>query len=128
MQTYAVRTDRFGAGAYRAPMATPTAFAIESLVDELARQLGIDPIELRLRNVPAEGDLRLDGIRWQRTGMRETLEAIAAHPLWERRGRSPEDEGMARRRPLPGRKDRAPARSAGWTATAASRSSPGTST
>jgi CO/xanthine dehydrogenase Mo-binding subunit len=94
VQTYAVRTNRFGAGAYRAPMATPTAFAIESLVDELARQLGIDPIELRIRNVPAEGDARVDGIRWQQTGMRETLEAIAAHPLWERRNALPHDEGI----------------------------------
>ena len=94
VQTYAVRTNRFGAGAYRAPMATPTAFAIESLVDELARQLGIDPIELRIRNVPTEGDARVDGIGWQQTGMRETLEAIAAHPLWEQRNALPDDQGI----------------------------------
>jgi len=94
VETYAVRTNRFGAGAYRAPMATPTAFAIESLVDELARQLDIDPIELRIRNVPAEGDARVDGIRWQQTGMRETLEAIAAHPLWQQRNALPEDQGI----------------------------------
>jgi CO/xanthine dehydrogenase Mo-binding subunit len=94
VETYAVRTNRFGAGAYRAPMATPTAFAIESLVDELASQLGMDALELRLRNVPSEGDARVDGIPWQQTGMRETLEAIAAHPLWERRHAMPENEGI----------------------------------
>jgi CO/xanthine dehydrogenase Mo-binding subunit len=94
VEAYAVRTNRFGAGAYRAPLATPTAFAIESLVDELARRLDLDPIELRLRNVPAAGDLRVDGIAWQQTGMRETLETIAAHPLWESRHDVPEHEGV----------------------------------
>jgi len=94
VRTYGVRTNRPGAGAYRAPLATPTAFAIESLVDELARRLDVDPIELRLRNVPAAGDLRVDGIAWQATGLRETLEAVRAHPLWQRRDDLPENEGI----------------------------------
>ncbi len=37
VQTYGVRTNRFGPGAYRAPTATPCAFALEPLLDELAR-------------------------------------------------------------------------------------------
>ena len=94
VHTYGVRTNRFGAGAYRAPMATPTAFAIESLVDELALQLGLDPIELRVRNAPVGGDVRIDGIPWQQTGLQETLETIAAHPLWARRNDLPEHEGL----------------------------------
>jgi CO/xanthine dehydrogenase Mo-binding subunit len=94
VRTYALRTNRPGAGAYRAPLATPTAFAIESLVDDLARQLGVDPIELRLRNVPEAGDRRVDGIAWQATGMRETLNAIREHPLWTQRGDLPADEGV----------------------------------
>jgi CO/xanthine dehydrogenase Mo-binding subunit len=91
---YAVQTNRFGAGAYRAPLATPTAFAIESLVDELAYRLDLDPIDVRLRNVPSAGDSRVDGIPWQQTGLRETLEAIGDHPLWARRGELPANEGI----------------------------------
>jgi CO/xanthine dehydrogenase Mo-binding subunit len=94
VRTYGVRTNRSGAGAYRAPLATPTAFAIESLVDELARQLELDPIELRLRNVPEAGELRVDGIAWQATGMRETIDAVREHPLWLRRSDLPDDEGV----------------------------------
>ena len=40
---------------YRAPGATPTAFALESLVDEAAERLGIDPLEFRLKNVSRPG-------------------------------------------------------------------------
>src|SRR5262249_54095542 len=79
---------------YRAPLATPTAFALESLVDELALQLDLDPIAMRLRNVPSAGDPRVDGIAWQQTGLRETLEAIGEHPLWERHGELPRNEGI----------------------------------
>ena len=44
---FGVVTNRFGAGAYRAPAAPQTAFAVEQLLDEIAQKLGIDPIELR---------------------------------------------------------------------------------
>lgn len=39
-----------GAGAYRGYGATQAVFATESLLDELADRIGIDPCELRLRN------------------------------------------------------------------------------
>jgi CO/xanthine dehydrogenase Mo-binding subunit len=94
VNVYNARTNKFGAGAYRAPNATPCAFVLESLVDELAGRLGIDPIELRLRNVPEAGDLQLNGTRWPALGLRETLEAIRDHPLWLRRHDLPANEGI----------------------------------
>src|SRR5262249_38962677 len=54
-----VRTNRVGSGAYRAPTAPQTAFALESLLDELAERLELDPVEIRLRNAAEEGDQRL---------------------------------------------------------------------
>ncbi|WP_329206675.1 xanthine dehydrogenase family protein molybdopterin-binding subunit [Streptomyces sp. NBC_01696] len=39
----------------RAPGEAPGSFALESAIDELAEQCGIDPIELRLRNEPEVG-------------------------------------------------------------------------
>src|SRR5581483_4946140 len=48
-----VATNRMTFGAYRAPAAAPAAFAVESLIDDLARALELDPLELRSRNVTA---------------------------------------------------------------------------
>lgn len=45
-----VRTHAGPAVAFRAPGYAEGAFALESAVDELARELGLDPIDLRLRN------------------------------------------------------------------------------
>jgi len=64
--------------AYRAPGATNAAFAAETVVDEIAEKLGIDPIELRLKNAAKEGTQRVDGPKYRRVGCVEVLEAIKA--------------------------------------------------
>jgi CO/xanthine dehydrogenase Mo-binding subunit len=94
VRAYGVRTNRFGTGSYRGPGGPQAAFAIESLLDELAAKLGIDPVELRLRNLAAEGDAMIDGEPWAPLGHREVLEAAAAHPLWRDRATLPQDEGV----------------------------------
>lgn len=95
VRAYGVRTNRFGTGSYRGPGGPQAAFAIESMLDELAAKLGIDPIELRLRNLAAEGDAMVDGEPWPPLGHRRVLEAAAAHPLWRDRASLPPDEGVA---------------------------------
>lgn len=42
----------------RAPGETPGTFALESAIDELAHEMGIDPIELRARNEPAKDPVK----------------------------------------------------------------------
>ena len=61
LRGYGVQTNRFTFGAYRAPGAPTAAFALESLLDELAEKLGLDPIELRLKNAVVEGDVGVSG-------------------------------------------------------------------
>src|SRR6202020_1342067 len=56
-----IATNRMTFGAYRGPTAPPAAFALESLIDELAHKLELDPLELRLRNVSVEGGLAPSG-------------------------------------------------------------------
>jgi CO/xanthine dehydrogenase Mo-binding subunit len=68
--------------AYRAPGSPMAAFATESLVDELARMLDIDPIELRLKNAVSEGDRAPYGPPYGPIGLKQTLEAARAHPHW----------------------------------------------
>ena len=68
--------------AYRAPGATQAAFACETVVDELAQALGIDPITLRLKNAAKEGTRRIDGPVYPRVGFIETLEAARKSEHW----------------------------------------------
>ncbi len=89
-----VATNRVSPGAYRAPGAPPAAFAVESLLDRLAAELNLDPIELRLRNVMTAGDRGLDGQEIKSFGARECLERMRDHPLWQRRGELPDGEGV----------------------------------
>ena len=62
--------------AYRAPSAPMAAFATETVLDEIARELDMDPIDLRLLNAVEEGDLKPEGPPWPLVGLKETLEAI----------------------------------------------------
>ncbi len=89
-----VATNRVTFGAYRAPTAPPAAFAIESLIDDLARRLGIDPLGLRLRNVAGEGDLAPSGQPFPVFGARACLERVRDHPLWAQREQLPAGEGI----------------------------------
>ena len=66
--------------AYRAPSAPMTAFATESVLDEIAETLRIDPIEIRLINAVTEGDPSTMGVPFPRIGFVECLEAVRDHP------------------------------------------------
>ena len=97
IRAYGVQTNRFTFGAYRAPGAPTAAFALESLLDELASKLGLDPIDMRLRNAVVEGDLGMSGSPLPTIGAVQVLERIREHPLWAQRDSLPEGEavGMA---------------------------------
>ena len=89
---YDVVVNKPKTAAYRAPGAPNAAFAVEQAVDELAQKLGIDPLELRLKNAAKEGTRRVDGPTFNRVGLVETLEAMRDHhhysaPLGENQGR-----------------------------------------
>jgi CO/xanthine dehydrogenase Mo-binding subunit len=85
VKAYGVRTNRFGVGAYRAPTAPQTCFALETIVDEVAVALGIDPIEIRRRNLVAADARMVDGESWTAHGAAEVLDAIEASPVWRDR-------------------------------------------
>ena len=91
---YGVQTNRFTFGAYRAPGAPTAAFALESLLDELAQKLGLDPIEMRLHNAVVEGDVAITGSPYPTIGAVDVLERIREHPLWAARESLPDGEGI----------------------------------
>lgn len=84
-----VLTHKPQTGAYRAPGSPQATFALESSVDELARALGQDPLEFRLKNAAREGDPTGTGQPWPNIGVDQVLEAAREHPLWKDRGREP---------------------------------------
>ena len=73
---YDIVVNRPRSAAYRAPGGTNVAFAVESVVDELAEKLGMDPADFRILNGAKENDRRPDGLQYARIGQIETVEAI----------------------------------------------------
>lgn len=79
---YAVYTNNPPCGAMRGFGATQTAYAIESAMDRLARELDIDPLELRIRNALEEGYVLPTGqIADGPTPVAELLEHLRGLPL-----------------------------------------------
>ena len=72
---YDVVANKPPVAAYRAPGAPIAAFGCETVVDELAEKLGLDPMEFRLRNAAREGTRRVDGPVFPKIGNIETMEA-----------------------------------------------------
>lgn len=79
---YAVRTNNPPCGAMRGFGAVQSCFGHEAQMDLLAEALGMDPVELRLRNALEPGDTLLTGQTIEGTApVRECIEAAMAHPL-----------------------------------------------
>ena len=62
--------------AYRAPGSTQVCFATETIVDEICREIGMEPADFRLKNAAKEGVRRVDGPVCGKVGMIETVQAI----------------------------------------------------
>ncbi len=80
---YDVLSNRPKSAAYRAPGSPMAAFAVESLVDEMCRELNLNPIEVRLLNGSKEGSKSSFGPTFRKIGLIETLKAAKSHPNLE---------------------------------------------
>jgi len=74
-QQHVLELDTISNTIYRAPGEALGSYALESAVDELAYKLGMDPIELRLRNEPAKNPI--DGKTFSHRQMRQCFAAGA---------------------------------------------------
>ena len=87
-----VMTNRPREAAYRAPGAPMAIYAVESVVDELCQELGLDPLDVRLKNAARLGTKSSYGPTFNEIGLVATLEAAKAHahysaPLGANQGR-----------------------------------------
>ena len=80
---YDVVSNRPKVAAYRAPGAQIIGFAVESTIDLLAREIGMDPIGFRLKNAAREGTKTAYGATFGPVGLVECLEAIRNHPNYK---------------------------------------------
>jgi CO/xanthine dehydrogenase Mo-binding subunit len=79
---YDVVCNRPKSAAYRAPGSPISAFAVESVLDMLARKVGMDPLQFRLRNAARPGTTMIYGPKMAHGGYVETLEALINHPAY----------------------------------------------
>lgn len=75
IDAYDVVVNKPKTAAYRAPGAPAAAFAIETVIDELAKAQGVDPLVFRKANSAHEGTKMVTGIPFPRIGHEECVEA-----------------------------------------------------
>jgi CO/xanthine dehydrogenase Mo-binding subunit len=76
LRGYRVYTNKIPRGNVRAPSAPHPTFAVESHIDGLAKKLGLDPLEIRMKNGVEDGDaLPGKGPILKNVGLKPTLEA-----------------------------------------------------
>jgi len=77
IDSYTVYTNNVPRGHMRSPAKPQVVFAVESHMDMIAQELGMDAYQFRLKNVMREGDSSPIGHHWQQIKALETLEAAA---------------------------------------------------
>jgi 4-hydroxybenzoyl-CoA reductase subunit alpha len=92
---YRVLTNKPACGAMRGHGTVNVRFAFESLLDELAQEAGIDPAEIRRRNLLRAPCITVNGLRVTSYGLPECIEKVAERSGWaEKRGRLPFGRGI----------------------------------
>jgi CO/xanthine dehydrogenase Mo-binding subunit len=91
IDSYALYTNRTPAGALRGFGVPQLVWAYESHTDLIARELGVDPVEFRRKNLLREGRPQASGTVLQDAAIAEVLDALAARMEWTK----PFDHGSA---------------------------------
>lgn len=84
IDAYLVYTNRQPGGGFRGLGIPQVAWAGEQQMDRVARELGIDPLELRLRNIYQDGDVSITGERLMNVGVRDCLVSVAKRVEWDK--------------------------------------------
>jgi len=95
---YRVFTNNPIGAAMRGHGVTHTRFAAEIQMEMLAEELGIDPVEMRLRNAidnpkPGETYETVNKVTIETCGLKQAIKEAVADPLWRDRDKMPKKEG-----------------------------------
>lgn len=96
--SHCVYTNKTPAGAYRGFGKSQATHAWEIHMDRIARELGMDPLDLRRRNLLQEEDIHPLGDRVNTCGLRECLDHVAEAIRWRDRSANTDQEKPPSRR------------------------------
>jgi 4-hydroxybenzoyl-CoA reductase subunit alpha len=92
---YRVLTNKPACGAMRGHGTVNVRFAFESQLDELAVKIGMDPAEIRQRNLLKPPCITVNGLRVQSYGLPECIEKTVERSGWkQRKGKLPKGRGL----------------------------------
>ncbi len=92
---YRVLTNKPACGAMRGHGTVNVRFAFESQLDELAAKIGMDPAEIRQRNLLQPPCVTVNGLRVQSYGLPECIEKTVARSGWkQRKDKLPKGRGL----------------------------------
>jgi carbon-monoxide dehydrogenase large subunit len=84
VETFCAYTNQVPCTQTRTPGSPQVVFAFESQMDIIAKELGIDAVELRRRNILQEGDTNPMGEKWSDILMGEVLERVVKASGWKK--------------------------------------------
>jgi CO/xanthine dehydrogenase Mo-binding subunit len=85
-ETYCSYTNQVPCTQTRTPGSPQVVFAFESQVEIIAKEMGIDALELRRRNILHDGDANPMGEKWSDILMGEVLERVVKTSGWKKAG------------------------------------------
>lgn len=92
---YRVYTNKPACGAQRGHGGVAHRAAFEQLLDKTAEKLGIDPVEMRLKNIMTTGDMTINELDMSSLGMKECIEAVRDGSDWKnKKGKLPKGKGI----------------------------------
>ena len=92
---YRVFTNKPACGAQRGHGGVAARAGFEQQLNIIARELGVDPVELRLKNMMETGDTTCNDLNMSSLGMRECIEAVRDRSGWKKKkGRLPRGKGI----------------------------------
>jgi len=89
-----VYTNNFYAGAMRGYGNPQATFVVESHMDMLAHELGMDPVEFRLKNANQPGDVTGQGVKITTCGLSECIQKAAQNIGWKEKRGQPGNRGV----------------------------------
>ncbi len=94
-RTFRVYTNKPQCGAMRGHGAVNTRFAVESMIDEIAHKIKMDPVEMRMKNFLEPNSLTVGQYRITSNGIKQAIKTVTEQADWKNKhGKMPHGHGF----------------------------------